>query len=164
MKSAWSFVSVVLMLSMNAAQSQSSVDFKDLSGGWKAMTRQVDPFDRTKTKIIQIFKGNFIFRCEEINMSVSSTGFDGLSFPAELKYVIDEQEAIDKTGNFSTYLGGSKTITRSRYYSTRLSSKEIDALKNAQNIKMAGKYFSNGWTTGELGLEGFAPAYDEMCK
>jgi hypothetical protein len=163
-KNAWSLVAVVLMLSMNAAQSQNSIDFKDLSGGWIAMTRQADPFDKTKTKVIQIFKENFVFRCEEINMKINSTGFDGLSFPAELKYVIDEQEPVDKTGSFSTYLGGSKTVTRSRYYSTRLSNKEIDALKNAQNLKVAGKLSSSGWTTGELALNGFAAAYDEMCK
>jgi hypothetical protein len=163
-KNKWSLVAALLMLSINTAQSQSTTDFRDLSGGWKAMTRQADPFDKTKIQIIQIFKGDFTFRCQEINMRVNSTGIDALSFDAELKYIVDDKDAVDKSGKYSTYLGGSNIVTRMKFYSAKISNSEVDAIKKGQNIKMAGKFGSSGWSTRELALDGFAEAYEAMCK
>ena len=164
MKNVWSFVTVVLLLSMNAAHGQSTLDHKDVSGGWKVMTRQADPFHKTKVQIVQIYTGDFTFRCQEINMKVYSSGIDGLSFDAELKYIVDDKDAFDKSGKYSTYLGGSNIVTRMKFYSAKISNSEIDEIKKGQNLKMAGKFGSSGWSTRELALDGFAEAYDEMCK
>jgi len=164
MKNAWNFVVVILLLSMNAAQGQSTLDHKDVSGGWKVITRQVDPFDKTKVQIVQIYKGDFIFRCQEINMKVNSSGVDGFSFDAELKYIVDDKDALEKSGKYSTYLGGSKLVTQMKFYSAKIFNSEVEEIKRGQNLKMAGKFGSSGWTTRELALDGFAEAYDEMCK
>jgi hypothetical protein len=164
MKNVWSFVTVVLLLSINAAQGQGTLDHKEISGGWKVMTRQVDPFDKTKIQIIQIYKGDFTFRCQEINMKVNSTGIDALSFDAEVKYIVDDKDPLDKSGKYSTYLGGSNIVTRMKFYSAKISNSEVDEIKKGQNLKMAGKFGSSGWATRELALDGFSEAYEAMCK
>lgn len=165
MKNAWYFVAVVLVTSMSAVLGQSAISFLDLGAGWRGLTKQSDPFDKRKTDLIQITRGNFTFRCGEVNMSVSSGGFNGFSFDAEIKYIIDEQDAADKKGKFSTYLSGSNLIGKSRYYSAKLSEKEVETLKNGRILKVAGRFSKDsGWTTNELSLDGFTSAYDEMCK
>lgn len=158
------FVVAVLLMSMNVAQGQVPYDFKDLGRGWRAVTKQVDPFDKTKIQIIQITKDEFTFRCEEINMKVYSGRADGFSYPAEIKYIVDDQDAVEKAGKYSTYLGGVGIVTSTKYYSSKLLTKEVETLKNGQNLKLAAKNSVSGWTTKELVLDGFASAYDEMCK
>lgn len=160
----WKLITVVMLMSMTFAQGQSNIGVKNLGNGWKAITRQSDPFDKEKLQVIQIIKGDFIFRCSEINMNASSSGFDSIRLTAELKYIIDHQDAVDKTGSYSTYLGGSDLITQKRYYSTFLSNLEIESLKNSKRLKLAGQFSNIGWTTRELALNGFASAYEEMCK
>lgn len=128
------------------------------------MTIQLDPFDQQKVKIIQISKESFTFRCGQLNMKVSSYGFESLSFDADIKYVTDKNEPVDKQGRYSTYLGGSDMATDDRYYSFALTNDDIDALSSAEFLKVAGKYSSAGWETKGLKLSGFASAYGEMCK
>ncbi len=164
MKIFWRLMAVVMLMSMTLAQGQSTTGVKNLENGWKAITKQSDPFDKEKLQVVQIIKGDFTFRCSEINMNTSSSGFDSLSFTAELKYIIDQQEAVDKTGSYSTYLGGSDLITQKRYYSTFLSNSDIESFKKGKRLKLAGQFSNIGWTTRELALNGFALAYQEMCK
>jgi hypothetical protein len=159
-------VGMALWILMSTAQGESAVNVNSIGEGWQAITRQADPFDKTKTEIIQIKKGRFTFRCGEVNMSVSSSasGFDGFSFTAELKYIIDEQDVVDKTGKYSTYLGGSDFVTDDRIYSARISNEEVDSFKKGQILKLAGKFGAGGWTAKEVELDGFASAYGAMCK
>jgi hypothetical protein len=164
MKFFWRLMAVVMFMSMTFAQGQSTFGVKNLGNGWKAITKQSDPFDKEKLQVVQIIKGDFTFRCSEINMNASSSGFDSLRFTAELKYIIDQQDAVDKTGSYSTSLGGSDLITQKRYYSTFLSNSDIESLKNGKRLKLAGQFSNIGWTTRELTLNGFALAYEEMCK
>lgn len=164
MKNIFSLVVAMFLMAVSNAQAQNTLNVKDLGKGWAGLTRQVDPFDKTKVQVIQIIKGNFTFRCREINVDVSTGRVDGFNFSADLKYIIDEQQPVDKTGRYSTYLGGSDMVTRSRYFSAILSNEELDAFRTGKVLKLAGKFGSVGWTTAELRLEGFAAAYDAMCK
>lgn len=164
MKFFWRLMAVIMLMSMTFAKGQSSTGIKNLGNGWKAITKQSDPFDKEKLQVVQIIKGDFTFRCNEINMSASSSGFDSIRLTAELKYVIDQQDAVDKTGSYSTYLGGSDLVTQKRFYSTFLSNSEIESFKKAKRLKLAGQFSNIGWTTRELAMNGFALAYEEMCK
>lgn len=135
-----------------------------LGGGWTGLTRQSDPFDTSKVEIIQMFKDDFTFLCGELNMKTRGSGFDGFSFDAELKYVVDDQAPVDKGGKYSTYLGGSKMVTRDRYYSSKLSSEEVESIKSGKVLKVAGKFSTTGWETKSIELAGFSSAYERMCK
>lgn len=157
-------VAVAILMTLSNAQAQDSLNVKDIGNGWKALTRQADPFDKSKIQIVQINKNQFTFRCNEINMDIGTGRFDGFSLSADIKYMIDDMGAVDKQGWFSSYLGGSDMITRSMYYYAYLSDTEIESLRNGRLLKMAGKFGSTGWTTAELRLDGFSSAYDAMCK
>lgn len=101
-------------------------------------------------EIASISKDDFTFRCGELNMEVSSYGFESLSFGADLKYMVDDQVPVEKNGQFSTYLGGSDMVTDSRYFSFKLSNSDVDAMKAGTSIKVAGKYSATGWQTKGL--------------
>jgi hypothetical protein len=153
-----------ILITTSNAQAQISLKVKNLGDGWTGLTRQADPFDKTKVQVIQIIKGKFTFRCREINLDVSTGSIDGFNLSADIKYIIDGQDPIDKSGWYSSYLGGSDTVTRSSYFSAFLSNDEVKALRSGKVLKFAGKFGSLGWTTKELKLNGFAKAYDAMCK
>lgn len=163
MKNFLALVVAFILMPMSITQAQSSLDVKDLGKGWVGLTQQVDPFDKTKVNVRQIIKEKFTFRCREINLEVRSGSFNGLNFSADLKYIIDEQEPVDKKGRYSTYLGGSDIVTRSRYFSSKLSNEEIDDFKSGKILKLAGRR-GTAWITSELKLDGFTEAYDAMCK
>jgi len=157
-------LAVLSMLAVNGVFADDSMKVRQLGKGWIALTKQVDPFDSSKSKVFQIMKSGFTFRCGELNMEVSSYGFESLSFGADLKYVVDDQAPVDKRGKFSTYLGGSDLVTDSRYFSFRLNDTDIDAMKAGNSMKVAGKYSSTGWQTKTLSLMGFTSAYNQMCR
>ncbi len=90
--------------------------------------------------------------------------FDGFSFDAKLKYLVGDEVPVDKTGKYSTYLGGSKMVTQDRYYSFKPNSADIDAIKSAKLLKVAGQYSNTGWETKSVDLVGFSAAYEAMCK
>lgn len=138
---------VLSLVVVNEALADDSMKIRQLGKGWIGFTKQSDPFDSSKSKVIQIMKSGFTFRCGELNMEVSSYGFESLSFGADLKYVVDDYPPVDKRGKFSTYLGGSDMVTDSRYFSFRLNDTDVDALKAGNSMKVAGKYSSMGWQT-----------------
>ena len=154
------FAALLVMAVVEAMASTSSVQ---LGNGWVGLTKQSDPFDKSAVEIIQMFKGNFTFRCGELNMSVGSYGFESLSFGAELQYVIDDNSPNSKKGKYSTYLGGSDLVTDSRYFSFKLTDTDVSGMKTGLTMKVAGKYGQVGWKTKSLDLKGFASAYSEMC-
>jgi hypothetical protein len=161
----FAFVLVTFSLMVaNKAIADSVTKSGNLGNGWISLTKQSDPFDSSKVKAFQIMKNSFTFRCGELNMEVNSYGFESLSFGADLKYVIDEQEPVDKQGRYSTYLGGSNMVTDSRYFSFRLNDEDIDAMKAGYTLKVAGKYSTTGWHTKTLNLVGFTAAYNQMCQ
>ena len=155
-------IGVALFLSLGSANA--STNFQDLGNGWKALTKQSDPFDSSKVEIIQIYKDSFIFRCNEMNMESPSYGFESLSFSANLKYVVDGNTPVDKKGGYSTYLGGSDLVTDDRYYYLKLSELDLSAFKKGNVVKVAGKYSTSGWFTKSLNLIGFTKAYNKMCN
>ena len=162
-----SFVCLLMTLfltSISVVAADDSIKIRQMGNVWTGLAKQSDPFDKSKTEVIQIFKGSFTFRCGELNMKVSSYGFESLSFGAELKYMIDDQAPVEKNGRYSTYLGGSDMVTDSRYFSFKLSKSDVDAMKAGTSIKVAGKYSTTGWQTKELSLIGFTSAYNQMCK
>lgn len=154
----------ILLLPIGMTKADDSLKSKNLGNGWSGLTQQLDPFDKSRIEIVQISKGNFTFRCDELNMEVSSYGFESLSFDADLSYMINNQAPVEKVGKYSTYLGGSDLVTDSRYFSFNLSSTDIDALKAGTSIKVAGNYSIGGWQTKKLNLTGFASAYNKMCQ
>jgi hypothetical protein len=156
-------LAIVSLMSASAVAANSS-HVKKMGNGWIGLAKQSDPFDTSKEEIFQIIKGDFTFSCGELNMKVDSHGFDGLSFDAQLKYMADDQDPVDKIGKYSTYLGGSDLVTDSRYYSFNLSAAEVEVLKSVKSIKVAGKYYSMGWETKNLSMAGFSSAYSQMCK
>ena len=139
--------------------------FKSLEGGWRAMTKQTDPFDKTKTKIVRIQKGNVTFECNELNMRVhSDLNYDGFSINVKIKYVLDQKDAVDKEGKFATYLGASDSVTRETYFFASLSDADMEKFRVGRELKVAGELGSMGWVTREADLSGFAAAYDMMCE
>lgn len=155
---------IVFFAATFVASADQSIKMKTFGNGWSGMATQVDPFDQQKVKVIQISKGDFTFRCGQLNMKVGSYGFESLSFGADIKYITDTKEPIDKQGRYSTYLGGSDMVTDDRYYSFALTDEDLEAMKSAELLKVAGKYSSTGWETKSLKLIGFTSAYSEMCK
>jgi len=154
----------VIFIVLSCPSAIADTKFQQLDNGWRALTEQADPFDSSAIKIVQIIKDGFIFQCGELNMAVESSGFDGLSFSAELKYLIDETSAKNKIGKYSTYLGGSDLVTDSRYYSFKLNKEDINAMKSGSSMKVAGTYGGSGWQTKNINLLGFGSAYDAMCN
>jgi hypothetical protein len=165
MKSTWFCIVLASLMTVSFSVEASGIGHKDFGSGWRGLTKQDDPFDKKKVEIIQISRGDFTFLCGEINMSVKTSGFDSFSFDAELKYIVDGQPPVEKRGRYSTYLSGSDMVTNSNYYSAKLSESEVDALKNGRVLKVAGRFSKDvGWTTKELALHGFTPAYNAMCN
>ena len=154
---------IFVLFSIYCAQSSAQILTTGLDNGWTAMTTQADPFDRSKVRIVQIFKEGFHFRCGELNMAIDSSGFDGISFSADISFVVDNGEARSRRGSYSTYLGGSDLVTDSRYYSFRMTEGDVVEMKTGNLIKVAGKY-SDSWITRELNLAGFSSAYSAMCE
>jgi hypothetical protein len=153
---------MLVFSAFTAAVADDSIKTIPLGKGWIGFTKQLDPFDKSIFEVIQISKGDFTFRCNELNMEVSSNGFDGFSYDADLRYMIDGQMSVVKRGQYSTYLGGSDIITDSRYYSLRLYSKDIDAMKAGVTMKVAGNFTNSGWQVKDVSLMGFTFAYDQM--
>lgn len=133
--------------------------------GWWGFVKQVDPFDTSKVKTTQIWKGNFTFRCGElsVNISHSDSDYDSYSYDRNIKYIVDEASTMNKTGTLSTYLGGSDLMTSSVYLSFKLSDEDIDMLKKGDVIKVAGETWG-GWVTDSLNLSGFNSTYSKMCN
>lgn len=94
-----------LLLALMITSPLSHADFasKDLGSGWRAMTQQSDPFDTSITRITQISKDRFVLTCSNLNWKEASDFyFDGYSFDAEIKYIIDGSSPVDKKGRKST--------------------------------------------------------------
>ncbi len=157
-------IGIAALLLLSCASVTAEIKSQDLGQGWRALVKQSDPFDTSRVDIIQITKGVFTFRCRELNMEGPSYGYESLSFNAKLKYVVDDNQPVDKSGGYSTYLGGSDLVTDSRYYYFSLTDADISALKKGNSVKVAGMYSSEGWITKSLNLIGFTKAYDKMCK
>lgn len=155
---------ILVFADIDRAVAEELINIRQMGNGWIGFTKQADPFDKSKIEVIQISKGDFTFRCDELNMRVNSYGFESLSFGADLKYMIDDQMPVDKKGRFSTYLGGSDMVTDSRYYSFKLTTVDVDVMKAGTAMKVAGKYSSAGWQTKSVSLMGFTSAYNQMCK
>lgn len=153
------FILILTIINEAAAYTE-----RKLGQGWSALVEQSDPFDKEKLDIIQVMKSQFTFRCGELNMEVSSYGFESISFSADLQYMVDDQVPIEKTGMYSTYLGGSDMVTNSRYFSFDLSESDVNAMKVGSSVKVAGTYGSSGWETKTLNLMGFTSAYNSMCN
>ncbi|MCD9516855.1 hypothetical protein GLP21_19465 [Photobacterium carnosum] len=157
-------IGVASLLLLSCGSVNAEMKSKNLEQGWRALVNQSDPFDTSKVEIVQITKGAFTFRCRELNMEAPSYGYESLSFRANLKYIVDGNNPVDKSGGYSTYLGGSDLVTDSRYYHFSLTSADIAAFKKGNSAKVAGKYSKTGWFTKSLNLVGFTKAYSQMCK
>lgn len=151
-------------IALSCSNTVAEIKIKKLENGWLGLTEQTDPFNSSVVKVIQITKEGFTFKCGELNMEAKSHGFESLSFGAELKYLIDENAAKNKTGKYSTYLGGSDMVTDSRYYSFKMNAEDVNAMKNGSSMKVAGKFGNSGWETRSLNLVGFTSAYNTMCS
>lgn len=90
--------------------------------------------------------------------------FQSWSLNSEIKYIIDEQLVVSKSGKYTSGIGGTDIVNDSVYYSTKLSRVELESFKNGKILKFAGRVGSQGWTTKELQLNGFSKAYDLMCS
>ena len=156
-------VGFAVLLALSCGNVAAEIKFQNLGQGWRALVEQSDPFDTSKVKIVQITKGEFTFRCRELNMEGPSYGYESLSFRASLKYVVDGNSPVDKSGGYSTYLGGSDLVTDSRYYHFSLNDSDLTAFKKGNVVKVAGKYSTTGWFTKSLNLIGFTKAYTKMC-
>lgn len=163
MKPSMFALAITALISTTAIASERP-QVNQLGGGWIGLAKQLDPFDTSKVEIFQMLKGDFTFLCGEINMKTRASGFDGFSFDAQLKYVVDDQAPVDKSGKYATYLGGSDMVTRDRYYSSKLSSEEVQSIKSGKVLKVAGKFSTSGWETKSIDLAGFSAAYEKMCK
>lgn len=152
---------ITLLVLFFMASFHASSKIEGLAYGWIAAKEQVDPFDISKMRTIWISKNNFTFRCNELNFSAPSYGYADLSLPADIKYIVDNNKPIDKRGTYSTWLGGSDHLTDSRYYSFKLLSEDIMALKKGNLLKAAGRDTTE-WLTRELDLKGFTLAYSSM--
>lgn len=155
---------VLALAGIHEAAADDSMKIRQLDQGWIGLAKQTDPFDSSKSEVFQITKSAFTFRCGELNMEVNSYGFESLSFGADLRYMVDDQEPAEKRGKFSTYLGGSDMVTDSRYFSFNLSATDVETMKAGNAMKVAGKYSSTGWQTKSLSLMGFTSAYNLMCN
>ena len=137
-----------------------------VENGWLVSTSQADPFDASVVKIESITSGlespRFTIRCNELNMVFEDRNFDGFSFNAKLKYVVDDNPPVDKNGTYSTYLGGSDLINDQRNYFFKLNESDLEALRNGTSIKVAGNHGA-GWESGSMDLEGLEPLYKRMC-
>ncbi len=162
------FLTIILVglafADINEAAADESMKIRQLDQGWIGIAKQTDPFDSSKSEVFQITKSGFTFRCGELNMEVTSYGFESLSFEADLRYMVDDQAPVEKKGEFSTYLGGSDMVTDSRYFSFNLNKTDVEAMKAGDAIKVAGKYTNTGWQTKSLSLMGFTSAYNLMCN
>jgi hypothetical protein len=156
-------LAILFLSDMNAAAAD-PMGIRQLGNGWIGLTKQSDPFDNSKVQVFQISKESFTFRCGELNMEAASYGFEGLSFDADLKYMIDDRAPVDKSGRYSTYLGGSDMITDSRYFSFSLNDADLEMIKAGSTMKVAGKYSNTGWQTKSVSLLGFTSAYSQMCR
>lgn len=152
------------VLSSHLVFAENGMGFEQLSGGWMALTQQDDPFDKSKNKIFQLHKGDFVFRCRDISFKHYEHTYDSFAFGAKIKYVIDSKKPVDKSGWYSSYIGGSDMVNDDRYYSMSLYSEDKEALFRDKKLKMAGEFGSEGWTTRELALDGFQEAYNRMCN
>ncbi|MCE4937558.1 hypothetical protein, partial [Aliivibrio fischeri] len=130
-------VAFIICSILSSGSVAAETKFQNLGKGWRALIKQDDPFDSTKVKIIQITKNAFTFRCGELNMEVPSYGYESLSFTASVKYVVDGSSPVDRTGGYSTYLGGSDLMTDSRYYHFSLNDSDIKAFKKGNIVKVA---------------------------
>lgn len=156
-------IALITIFTTTSVTANPTLSFQDLEGGWKSMSQQSDPFDTSKVSIVQIFKGDFILQCGSMNMKLKNSSYDSFSFSAKLKYVVDDNEPVDKSGTFSTYMEGSDMVTNHRYFFYKLNNKDIEQMKNGNIIKVAASFGSSGWMTKELSLIGFTNAYEKMC-
>lgn len=154
---------VIICVTLLLVSQLSLASISNLGGGWIALTEQSDPFDTTKKRILHISKQEFTVRCRDINFSAPSYGYESLSFGASIQYMVDGGEPIKRKGKYSTYLGGSDLMTDSRYYSFRLDSETVNAMKAGLEMKMAGRW-NKDWTTKVLDLSGFKSVYERMCE
>ena len=155
---------ILVALMIISPLSYADLEFKDLGSGWRAMTQQLDPFDTSKVQIIQVRKGIFVLTCINLNWQAENDMyFDGYSFVADIKYIIDDNSPVGKGGRYSTYIGGSDMITDKRYFSFKINEADSTALKKGRTLKVAGNYSSSGWQTKTLELEGFESVYNQMC-
>ena len=137
----YSLIIIALFGINRIAIADDEIKTKNMGKGWSALTRQIDPFDKSKIQITQIYKGDFTFKCGELNMEFDSYGFDGFSFSADIRY----------------------KITDSCYYSFKLNDSDITAMKAGNRIKVAGQYGKAGWESKNVSLIGFTSAYRRMC-
>ena len=136
---------------------------KNLGKGWWAIGERIDPFDKTKIKLIQISKSDFTFRCGTLNFEVGSTysGFDGFSFKADIQFKVDDGEPVKRRGRYSTYLNGSDMVNDDRVFSVAIKDKDVVQMIRGNKLVAAGNF--NGWTSREVSLSGFTTAYKAMC-
>jgi hypothetical protein len=136
---------------------------KNLGKGWWALGKRVDPFDKTKIKLTQIRKSDFIFICGAMNFEVGSTysGFDGFSFKADIQFKVDNGEPVKRLGRYSTYLNGSDMVNDDRVFSVAIKDNDILEMIRGNKIVAAGNF--HGWTSREVSLSGFTSAYKAMC-
>ena len=135
-----------------------------LEHGWRGLTSQIDPFDISAVKVTQIYKDSFTFRCGELNVEISrfDYDFDSYSYNRNLKYIVDGNIPVEKTGVLSTYLGGSDLMTDDEYFSFKLNDADLDMFRKGNLLKVAGKGWG-GYVTKSLNLDGFTSSYSKMC-
>lgn len=156
-------IALITIFTTSSVTANPTLSFQDLEGGWRAMSQQTDPFDTTKTSIVQIFKGDFILQCGSMNMKLKNSTYDSFSYPAKLKFVVDDNQPVDKNGTFSTYMEGSDLVTNHRYFFYKMNNNDVDQMKKGNLIKVAASLGSSGWMTKELSLIGFKNSYEQMC-
>jgi hypothetical protein len=151
---------VVLLLSLVGSNTYG------LPWGWHGARHQTDPFDTNSVKLSMISKENFTLNCNTLSMDVahSYTSYSSHSFRAEVQYIVNSEGAsIVKSGTYSSGLYGWDIVTDRRYYSFTLTTIDLELLKNAQTLTVAGRYGNNGsWETKTLNLSGFVEAYNEL--
>ena len=156
---------VLLSLIMIVFSSSAFADeFKRYENGWIAYVKVIDPFDSSKIKIEEIYKGDFIFDCRNINMQIGGEYYSSFSSPSKIKYIVDERPIVDKRGTYSSYHSGNDMMNDSSYYSFKLDFIDVMSFKDGRTLKFAGKYGKNGWKNKTLNLTGFKSMFDKMCS
>jgi hypothetical protein len=151
-----------LTVSMHAS---AEIGRMSLERGWTAWTKKDDPFDESKKSIFEIFKNDFHISCTKLSFPEHlDFSYNSFSYIASVMIKSDNQSPQKRYARWSTDIGGSKRLTRDRWYSFVLTAKIIEELKKGNILKASGKTSSTGWSkTRTLNLLGFTNAYNKMC-
>jgi len=141
------------------------IKFESLGNQFTAFYEQADPFDSSKKNFLFFYKGDFVFKCQQISFGKRSTyDYDGFSFNADIALKIDDNEPFEGRGKYSTYQFGSDMVNDARMYSARITSDVVQQLKAGNTLQASGRFGGGGWSPFKVSLKGFTHAYNKVCN